>query len=241
METHLQRAKRTKRFYTLLSIGVDPKTIKSNATADGYLTAIQYLAPAYSGGGKTLCPFASPGCVAACLNTAGNPVYLRGKLRARYERAQLYLRDREAYKALLVWEIGRFVRRCEKLGKKPAVRLNGTSDIVWETVFPELFTTFHNVTWYDYTKIPNRKPPWNYDLTFSRSENNAFNAGAMLAKGYRVAIVFHKRLPTEFMGATVVNGDEHDMTFLRPAGVVLGLKAKGKAKYDGSGFVVNYS
>jgi hypothetical protein len=35
-----------------------------------------------------------------------------------------------------------------------------------------------------------------------------------------------------------INGDENDLRFLDPKGVVVGLTAKGKAKSDTSGFVV---
>ena len=242
-ETPLQRARRTKRFGYLLSVDSDPKTAKSNKANGGeYLTAIQYLAPAMSGGGKDLCPFRSPGCTAACLNTAGNKMYLEGKLRARFERTQLYLKDREAYLALLVHEIEKFVRKCEKLGKKPAIRLNGTSDIVWEKVAPVLFDMFPNVQFYDYTKIPRRNPPANYDLTFSRSEENDFNCGLAHSRGMRVAVVFDKKydkgMPTTWFGVRVENGDLHDMTFKRPAACVLGLYAKGEARKDDTGFVI---
>ena len=37
---------------------------------------------------------------------------------------------------------------------------------------------------------------------------------------------------------TVFNADDTDLRFLDPKGVVLGLKAKGRAKKDRSGFVV---
>ena len=36
-----------------------------------------------------------------------------------------------------------------------------------------------------------------------------------------------------------INGDEHDLRLLDPKNVVVGLKAKGKAKTDTSGFVMN--
>jgi hypothetical protein len=36
----------------------------------------------------------------------------------------------------------------------------------------------------------------------------------------------------------VFNADETDLRFLDPKGVVLGLKAKGRAKKDTTGFVV---
>lgn len=52
----------------LLSIGVDAKTVKGEKI--GYMTGILYLAPSNSSGYE-MCMFASPGCKAACLFTAG--------------------------------------------------------------------------------------------------------------------------------------------------------------------------
>jgi len=51
-----------------------------------------------------------------------------------------------------------------------------------------------------------------------------------------VAVVFD-RLPEEYMGKPVFNADDTDLRFLDPKGVILGLKAKGRAKKDTSGFV----
>jgi hypothetical protein len=52
-----------------------------------------------------------------------------------------------------------------------------------------------------------------------------------------VAVVFDT-LPTTYLGRPVVNGDDTDLRFLDPQGVVVGLKAKGRAKKDTSGFTV---
>ena len=41
------------------------------------------------------------------------------------------------------------------------------------------------------------------------------------------------------MGYAVYNGDETDVRFKDPKGVVVGLIAKGDAKKDETGFVVN--
>lgn len=229
-------------FGYLLSVGADPKTEKSNRLGE-YLTAIMYLSP-----GKT-CAFASAGCLAACLNTAGNPVYLEGKLRARAARTALFVKNRAAFYALLCREIDAFLRKCRRKGLKPAIRLNGTSDIPWERVFPELFEKYSDVQFYDYTKNPNRigRTPHNYDLTFSRSEDNDFNAGRVLAAGGRIAVVVKvtpRKLKTVgdsdtyWRGFRAVNGDAHDLTFMRPKNSVLLLSAKGAARADNSGFVV---
>ena len=51
-------------------------------------------------------------------------------------------------------------------------------------------------------------------------------------------MVFRNELPTHWNGFPVINGDENDLRFLDPKGVVVGLKAKGKAKTDTTGFVV---
>jgi hypothetical protein len=58
-----------------------------------------------------------------------------------------------------------------------------------------------------------------------------------------VAVVFDvkrgKPLPAAFMGASVIDGDMHDLRFLDGyQGAVIGLRAKGPAKKDCSGFVV---
>jgi hypothetical protein len=53
-----------------------------------------------------------------------------------------------------------------------------------------------------------------------------------------VAVVFAGNdLPTEWNGKPVIDGDTDDLRFLDPQGVIVGLRAKGKAKYDTSGFV----
>jgi hypothetical protein len=55
-------------FKTLLGVQ-NAKTSKGESL--GYLTGIMYLAPANTVKGLNLCPFASSGCKAACLYSAG--------------------------------------------------------------------------------------------------------------------------------------------------------------------------
>jgi hypothetical protein len=55
--------------------------------------------------------------------------------------------------------------------------------------------------------------------------------------GGNVAVVFDE-LPKTYLGYEVINGDDTDLRFLDKKGVVVGLKAKGKGKYDKTGFVV---
>jgi len=125
----------------------------------------------------------------------------------------------------------------------PVIRLNGTSDIGWERY--TVIQAFETTRFYDYTKSFQRmmafldgKLPSNYSLTFSRSETNEAQCLEVLKRGGNVAVVFRKELPTHWKGFPVINGDENDLRFLDPKGVVVGLKAKGKAKTDTTGFVV---
>ncbi len=234
----------------------NPKIVKSDKALQGYLTRIMHFAPA-DVSGYEVCPARSPQCTAACLHTAGNPVYLKLKNKARIGRTRFYFEHFELFKALLIHELACHVRYCEKNGVKPAVRLNGTSDIVWEKKFPELFAMFPNVVFYDYTKLPQRMMPgWglpkNYHLTFSRSETAANHVATskVLAAGGNVAVVFagygYGRVkypfPAKYLGYNIVDGDVNDLRFLDGKGVVVGLRAKGKAyrnKPSKDGFVVS--
>jgi hypothetical protein len=130
----------------------------------------------------------------------------------------------------------------------PLVRLNGTSDIRWEGVRDangkNVFERWPDVQFYDYTKIANRHGiPANYDLTFSWSGHGAFPAYAQraISAGMRVAVVFRDKgtIPAEFMGMRTIDGDDSDIRHLDPRGVVVALYAKGQAKRDASGFVVD--
>jgi hypothetical protein len=124
--------------------------------------------------------------------------------------------------------------------------LNGTSDLPWERIDPSLFALNPDVTFYDYTKIAGRFRglPANYHLTFSRSETNDRIARSWLILGAgNVAVVFDtpkgRALPSHWNGFPVIDGDTDDLRFLDPKGVVVGLRAKGKArKGDEYGFVV---
>jgi hypothetical protein len=60
----------------------------------------------------------------------------------------------------------------------------------------------------------------------------------VLEGGGNVAAVFSCQLPDSWHGYTVINGDLSDLRFLDRRGCVVGLKAKGAAKRDTSGFVV---
>lgn len=212
-----------------------PKTAKSDAAGLGYKSIIMYLAP-HKASGKNVCRDASPECIKLCLNTSGHGRY-KFTQDARIRRTNLFFSDRQAFKAQLFKELHTFTKSTLKQGLKPAVRLNGTSDLDWEKIFPDIFTTFPTTQFYDYTKSRNRmldflagKLPPNYYLTFSRSENNEAKCEQVLKAGGNVAVVFNdKNLPEYWQGWKVGNGDEHDLRFLDEYPIV-GLYAKGRAK-----------
>src|SRR5262245_47950657 len=232
--------------------GYNPKLKKGRAR--GYATAILHLAPSDLSG-LNVCQFATPGCRAACLNTAGHGGIIKhGETTnevqlARIARTNLFRFNRFMFNTLLVKAIETHIRRARKRGLIPVVRLNGTSDLPWERLRLNdgrtVLETFPEIQFYDYTKHARRAIgatmwalPANYHLTFSRAESNGDDVDAVLAAGGNVAVVFQKALPDVFLGRRVVNGDADDLRFLDPAGVVVGLKAKGRGRSDLSGFVV---
>ncbi len=268
--------------FKLLTPG-NPKIAKG--IKKGFMTFILHLAPAKLSGYE-VCPMRSKGCTMACLNTAGRGGMLGGHKgalthddvasgtrntiqEARIRRTKLFFEARETFMMQLVADIAKAIKWCAKHDLEPVFRLNGTSDIRWETVpcavkmngewhaFANVFAAFPHVQFYDYTKIANRKNvPSNYDLTFSLADGNHGQALAALKAGMRVAAVFRSVERVRhymFFGLqltadagksysvpfNVVDGDDSDLRFLEPKGVVVGLYAKGQAKRDTSGFVID--
>ena len=237
----------------LLSINADAKTIKGNKK--GYLTAIQYLSP-YDSSGVNLCANAKNAkCHVACLVSSGR---MGMAFDARLNRTKLYLNNQAEYFNQLTKEITAFIKRAQRNGLTPLVRLNGTSDIRFENIgfysdgvyYRKIMERFDDVKLYDYTKIPNREKsingvqsfPTNYDLTFSYSGAKGFEKfnDRALKEGKRIAVVFDKveNIPLTFHGRKVVSGDDTDVRHLDPKNVIVSLYAKGKAKKDASGFVI---
>jgi len=237
----------------LLSVG-NPKTLKG--MQQGYNTYILHLAPATLSGHNT-CPKATHGCAAACLNTAGRGgMFKKGEFtntiqRARIRKTQLFYDNRAEFFRLLTADIILAIKQSTKKGLIPVFRLNGTSDLSWEkypvkmgnVYYTNIFEAFGYVQFYDYTKVLGRKVKHipNYHLTFSAADGNDNDVYAAIQQGYNIATVFGLKktepMPEYYNGLPVFNGDESDLRFLDPKGVVVGLYAKGKAKKDNTGFV----
>jgi hypothetical protein len=212
----------------------------------GFTTYGIHLAPA-SLSGFNVCDSSSAGCRWACLNTAG-----RGKMssvqRARIAKTKLFFKDKQKFLAELWVEITKSIKSSAKKGMTPCFRLNLTSDLPWEKIKfngQSVMEAFPDVQFYDYCKSPERMTkfvngdmPANYHLTFSRSETNGALALAFLKSGGNVAMVFRKSLPATYFGHEVIDGDETDLRFLDGKGKIVGLKEKGLAKKDETGFVL---
>ena len=223
----------------LLNIDNNAKTIKGQKYK--YMTAILYLAPERTSG-YNVCPMASAGCMASCLNTAGHGQMGSVQL-GRINKTKWYFLERDSFLNQLRIEIKRHIIRCKKKGFKPAIRLNGTSDIEWN--IHGLYEEFKQVKFYDYTKIYKRalkfvkgEYPKNYHLTYSLNEDNKAEALDILKRGGNISAVFRsKKLPKKFLNYKVFNGDKSDLRFNDPKNIIVGLYAKGRALKDQTGFV----
>ncbi len=224
--------------------------------SQGYNTYILHLAPADLSGYET-CAKRTAGCTAACLNLAGRGgMFKRGEntnviQQARIRKTKMFFENRVEFMTTLVKDIELAIKQSKKMELVPVFRLNGTSDLAWEKyevvrngqLFRNIFTAFPEVQFYDYTKILGRKTKEysNYQLTFSAADGNDSDVLKALNEGLNVAVVFGIKktlpMPVDYLNRPVFNGDESDLRFLDPKGVIVGLYAKGKAKKDTTGFV----
>lgn len=233
---------------------------KSNAKTEknDRETHILYLIPTDKNSKKkNLCPFASKGCAAACLVSAGRGKFNNVKT-ARGNKTEYFVQDPKTFTAQLILEIEFLRIRAKRDGKQIAVRLNGTADID----FLHLFNKYHNwnynekaeqpgtdapgIIFYDYTPNPHKYKRYKgskYALIFSKKEDNAQEVEEVLKQSGKVSAVFKGELPETYNGVKVVNGDLRDDLIIDivqdPEPVIIGLKAKGDAKKDTTGFTID--
>lgn len=148
-----------------------------NASAvdtQGYLQSIMYAAPANrandairennerrsSQGSSTIpltnsCVCSTPGCRKACLSGAGN-LGLHAGTHALNIRTAFASSHPDHFLTVLHGQIGTFQRRAERLGVKPVIRLNGTTDIRFDELPTAdiLFRDFgrNKIQYNEYTK-----------------------------------------------------------------------------------------
>lgn len=261
-------------FKKLFNIDQNAKTVKGQKR--GFMTAVMYLAP-YLTAGINVCPMAAlAGCWKGCLTTAGrggialanavmNPFGIEvpdnAVQRCRIARTLCWAEDRDTFWITLRKEIEAFIKKAERKGMTPAVRLNGTSDIQWERFTPyypggvahTIFEMFPDVQFYDYTKIGKRfysELPANYHLTLSYSEaspkymqmclDTVRDTGCSIALVVRDKAAKARMIAAGYwMGLECVDGDVSDLRFLDGDAKAVLLTAKGRARKDDSGFVID--
>ena len=240
----------------LLSDGMT--NAKLSKLADGIASAILYFSAGTSadeadgreGKHRDVCPWKTAACYLGCLVTAGRGLS-PNVVAARLRRTLMFLNERKAFIDQVMYELDLLVARAVRDGALAVFRPNGTSDIPWEKVAPQWFESHPEIQFYDYSKSMKRmreylsqtRWPKNYHLTFSRSEEMPLEkVQELVALGGNVAVVFDVKpteaLPYTWHGMPVINGDLSDWRFRDPKGVIVGLRAKGRAKHDTSGFVV---
>jgi len=197
-----------------------------------------YLAPANLSGYE-VCSGRTPECSELCLNESGRN-RINGDTnsinQSRIKKTRLFFENHQFFCNWIVDDIKRAKIKAEKQNFRFSVRINNTSDISPETIFirengikKNILQLFPDVQFYDYTKIPSRiqltKKYPNYDITFSYNGYNMEQCIQMLNNNIRVAMVFNK-VPTEYNGFKVIDGDLYDLRYLDPKNVIVGLKFK---------------
>jgi len=222
----------------LLSITGNTKLEKTNKAAKGrYLFAGLSLMP-----NVKICPGSkAAGCMETCLQSAGRGIF-KNVQAARRSKTAWFETDKDGFLDQLRKDLHALERKAKREGLQPVVRLNVLSDIAFEAY--NIPQSFPNIQFYDYTKragrIGSKFVPDNYHLTFSYSANPAYQAQVQKAfeKNANIAVVFSGGLPSKFAGRKVIDGDLHDLRIDDAAGIIIGLRAKGKAKTQANDFVV---
>ena len=223
----------------LLGTGIDPKTVKGEKL--NVRTFIMYLAAHVQAGirdatGKlvNICKFATKDCAGGCLGKGGMGTFDSTKI-ARANKTKFFHYDRPVFNMQLHKQITKEKARAQADGKQFAVRLNGTSDVLWEQEKisgKNLMELHPDVQFYDYTKYPatsRQNLPDNYHMTYSYTGLPGSDAFSLTwgDRGVNTAVVFGNGMPAEFLGRPVIDGEVTDLRFRDPKGVIVGLHAKG--------------
>ncbi len=223
----------------------------------GVLSKVLYMMPAETSG-KQACAYSSAFCRELCLVSSGRLPH-PGVAASRARKHAAFFADRNRMLADISREITVHARAAELAGKLCAVRMNGVTDLPFHRMpftdhdgirWASLHAAHPNVNFYEYTKLPRRLAgkgkPDNLHFTYSVSErpDSETHARDYLANGDSVAVVFAMRKhghPSRYslggIERPVIDGDLSDARFLDPAGSIVALSAKGKARGVTNGFV----
>lgn len=208
------------------------------------------------------CTKASPECAKSCLVFSGRNLADDYNTVKKYSLLQSLITEPVAFCRMLVDSIQIHRDRCVRNQTMPLVRLNVFSDLPWELMVPDLFEHFDGdnfVQFYDYTKVPGRVPPPNYDITFSFAgiEHSVSDMEHEINRQKRrVAVVFarigtraimvegsgrqrveiplkppagSRGLPSRIWDLEVIDGDVSDMRPFDPSPSVVALRWKTPA------------
>ena len=189
------------------------KEFRKNGKTVHFESYLINLLPAKQSG-INMCMCATADCAATCLHTSGNVGALVDKTLARLRKSWFITLDRkEAFRQIAnkilskKKKIDEFNQKSEKEYKQLAIRLNGTSDLVWRVLKGEggknIFDMFPDVIFYDYSKrsddmeafakgeFPNgEKFPSNYHMTLSYGGREKPYHRSTLSSGENLAVPF---------------------------------------------------
>ena len=209
---------------------VDSSQKVEKGKKENFQTLILYLS-AGKNAGADICSYASTGCRLACLVGSGHSLIEKRAGKhvidvSRIVKTWLTVYRKDIASDVLKHEIRLASARAERKGHKFAARLNGTSDLD----FYEIYESFPQIQFYDYTKNPDRAPLPNYHLTFSYSQaNKARITHYKQAQARGQAIAFPVRSDEFEQACELVDCfsmDTTDLRFLDKAGKYGILKAK---------------
>jgi hypothetical protein len=223
-----------------------PRSLLSSSSKAEKCLSVNVLARVLFLTPGVFCSHASKGCLAACLGHSSGRMQMPTHAIARDRRTALYRQSPQLFLQMLDLDLSLLEQDARRSEFLPAARLNGSSDLPWEELHPNIFSRHPEIRFFDYTKVPDRMDrylrqrnwPKNYHLTFSAQPDNHDVARRFLHRGGTVAVVFWPESPDSFWGHPVIDGDKHDARFLDAAGSIVALSAKGMAQKDSSGFTV---
>ena len=231
---------------SLALLGSSTKIALTSKAFPDVLSRVIYMSPDTEAflpeSSRTMCPFASPECSAACLGHNSGLLSMDEQKQSRIWKTALYVGARELWRALLRFELAAFAQHCKSKGLQGAVRIDGSSD-TGEGI--RHARSFGNLTFYDYHKVRSRSSKLvRLCYSFDGSEQSRKHARKVLAAGGNVAVVFNARpkfrtraadpLPTTWEGFPVFDGDIHDYLPADPRGQVRGLHFKAARDRSGS-------
>jgi hypothetical protein len=221
--------------HELLTTG-NPKILKG--MKKGYLTALLHVSPStMNDTHEDLCSFATPACRLGCLNTAGRGYFDKKVKKARRRKANQFVKNRKLFVSQLMQEIAYYNRQATRKDLIVCIRLNGTADINFYEILVNglhIFDTFPDIQFYDYTKSPviawESLTQKNHHITFSHSGENGDTCDIVKSL-FNIAVPFSlkkgEKLPEDFYGLEVIDGDINDLRFKDKKNKVVGLRVKG--------------